>query len=52
MEGGGHFVQNSQFIIYKDIILGIKFNGLNLFSRIEFGSFLLVPPQKFIFLWR
>ena len=33
---GGHFVQNPQFIIYKDIILGIKLNGPSLFSRIEF----------------
>ena len=29
---GGHFVQNSQFIIYKDIILGIKLNG-QMYSR-------------------
>ena len=34
--GGGHFVQNSQFIIYKDIILGIKLIGPNLISRIDF----------------
>ena len=33
--GGGHFVQNSQFIRYKDIIFSIKFKGLNLFSRTE-----------------
>ena len=34
--GGGHFIQNSQFIIYKDIIyLAIKLIGPNLFSRIE-----------------
>ena len=34
--GGGYFVQNSQFIIPKDIILGIKLISPNLFSRIEF----------------
>ena len=36
IEGGGHFIQNSRFIMSKDIILGIKLNGPNLFSRIEF----------------
>ena len=36
IEGGGNFVQNSQFIIYKDIILVIKLNGPNLCLRIEF----------------
>ena len=36
MEGGGYFIQNSQFIIYKNIILGIKLIAPNLFSRIEF----------------
>ena len=34
--GGGHFVKNSQFIIYKDINLGNKLNGPNLFSWIKF----------------
>ena len=34
--GGGHFVQNSQIFLYKDIILGIKLNGPNLFSRTVF----------------
>ena len=34
--GWGHFIQNSQLIIYKDIIyLAIKLIGPNLFSRIE-----------------
>ena len=40
--GGGHFLQNSQFIIiYKDIILGINLIGPNLSSRNRILLYLL-----------